>query len=214
MRSEGTSRNSSGNLSHEAQAVTLKTVGLAYGPEWPRLLRIGASSYTGRPIQLSSPSSELIIVIIMYKELYNVDYFTRLLRIDGEPFRGLSTFEGRSVSRKADLKLDAARHALLERLPGIGKAKIALFTFTEQPSFILDGEANERDRIRDALDQLVPNDGTDIAAALLRRLGICRRCPTRVCFASWWSATAYRTWRRLKRRPRASRVGGQSSTSF
>lgn len=84
----------------------------------------------------------------------------------GEPFRGLSTFEGRSVLAKADLKLDAARHALLERLPGIGKAKIALFTFTEQPSFILDGEANERDRIRDALDQLVPNDGTDIAAAL------------------------------------------------
>ncbi len=84
----------------------------------------------------------------------------------GDPFSGRSTFEGRATPAKADIKLTAAKAALLERLPGLGHTAVALFAFTEKSSLVFEGLANEHPRIRAVLDTLNPNDGTDIAAAL------------------------------------------------
>jgi hypothetical protein len=84
----------------------------------------------------------------------------------GEPFRGRSGFAGRSVPARAEVKPEAAKLALLERLPGLGAARIALFAFAGRPSFVLDGRADEHGRIRHALDGLTAAGGTNIAAAL------------------------------------------------
>src|SRR5262245_42248071 len=84
----------------------------------------------------------------------------------GDPFSGRSTFEGRATTAQADIKLAAAKAALLERLPGLGHAAVALFAFTENASLVFEGLAYEHPRIRVVLDSLNPNECTDIAAAL------------------------------------------------
>lgn len=84
----------------------------------------------------------------------------------GDPFHGELTFAGRATPAKAPVKIDAAKLALLDRLPGFGKSTIALFSFTSRARLLMEGQANEGPRIRQALDQLAPNNGTDIAEAL------------------------------------------------
>ena len=51
VRTEGSASNSSGDWRYEVQAVNLKPVNPAYDPKWPRLPRIGETSYAGRQKQ-------------------------------------------------------------------------------------------------------------------------------------------------------------------
>jgi hypothetical protein len=84
-----------------------------------------------------------------------------------DAFQGKREFAGRTTQTTASVKLDAAKHALLEHLPGLGSAtRIVLFEFTESASVVFEGMSTDAEGIQQALDAITAGGGTDIAQAL------------------------------------------------
>ncbi|MEW4530611.1 TIR domain-containing protein [Maioricimonas sp. JC845] len=84
----------------------------------------------------------------------------------GNPFSGRTEFKGRSKSSDEAAKIDAAKKALLERLPGLGTSSIALYSFTSSCDLIYEGPADDLASIQPAIHAITPTNGTDIANAL------------------------------------------------
>jgi len=85
----------------------------------------------------------------------------------GEPFSGKTEFVGRTRRTEAAIKLEAAKTELLRSIASLASpTPIALFEFTSSASLIYEGMSNDHAAIKSALDALIANDGTDIAAAL------------------------------------------------
>jgi hypothetical protein len=85
----------------------------------------------------------------------------------GEPFSGKTEFAGRTRKTEAAIKLEAAKTELLRSIASLASpTPIALFEFTSSASLIYEGMSNDHAAIKAALDGLVADDGTDIAAAL------------------------------------------------
>lgn len=80
----------------------------------------------------------------------------------------LRTFRRAPRSHPATTKLDAAVLSLLVQLEEINPdAEVALVAFTSRARLLFQGAARETSRFRAAAQSLDPNNGTDIAAALL-----------------------------------------------
>ncbi len=84
----------------------------------------------------------------------------------GEPFRGSASFSGRSVTSAAATKFEAARSALLERVRGLApNERVVVIAFTSVATIAFDDSASETARLKAALAELEPTNGTSIAAA-------------------------------------------------
>lgn len=83
----------------------------------------------------------------------------------GEGFEGGLAFEGRTVASTRTVKLDAAREAILERLAGLNPSeRVALVAFNTKAWLAFNGTAADARDSRGLAD-LVPEHGTDLAAA-------------------------------------------------
>jgi hypothetical protein len=83
------------------------------------------------------------------------------------PFEGKQDFAGRSTTSEARLKLEAAKAALLEHLPGLGTPdRVVLFEFTDSTSVVFEGMSTDTEGIQKALDAIVAGGDTDLAKAL------------------------------------------------
>jgi von Willebrand factor type A domain len=86
----------------------------------------------------------------------------------GQPFTGKreSEFAGLSRVSEAKIKLDAAKHALLQHLRTLPPGDITLIEFTSTASVVFEGASNDLKGIQKVLDSLYAEDGTDISVAL------------------------------------------------
>jgi len=86
----------------------------------------------------------------------------------GNPFEGGASFSGRQRTTLAQIKIDAAREALILHLRGLGEAtQAAIFAFRSSAELIYDGSTADVARIEAVLDGVEATNGTDIAAALV-----------------------------------------------
>ena len=86
----------------------------------------------------------------------------------GDAFSGSTGSFGSLRTRPAssDVKLEAAKSALMDHLRGLPfPVRVALFEFTSSASLVFDGSSDAEASIREALQRLSPSDGTDVAAA-------------------------------------------------
>lgn len=84
------------------------------------------------------------------------------------PFEGAASFEGRQRATSTEVKIDAAREALILHLQGLGEAtQAAIFAFRSSAELVYDGSTADTVRIKAVLDGIEATNGTDVAAALL-----------------------------------------------
>jgi hypothetical protein len=93
-----------------------------------------------------------------------------LLDVSGsmaDPFSGAISHGGKTRETDTEIKIEAAREALLLHLRSLGQATdIAILTFNNIATLIFQGLSTEQARIEVALAGVVPGGDTDIAAAL------------------------------------------------
>lgn len=84
----------------------------------------------------------------------------------GDPFSGSPTFSGRSIAAAPGTKLDAACHALSERVRGLApNERVVVIAFTSTARIVFDGMAAQFDRLEAVLAELQATNGTSVAAA-------------------------------------------------
>ncbi len=84
------------------------------------------------------------------------------------PFEGAAEFAGRQRTTLTQIKIDAAREALVLHLQGLGEAtQAAIFAFRSTPELVYDGSTADIARIKTTLNGIEAKNGTDISTALM-----------------------------------------------
>src|SRR5262245_56932308 len=95
------------------------------------------------------------------------------------PFEAATQFAGRQRSTLAQIKIDAAREALVLHLQGLGEeTQAAIFAFRNTAELVYDGPSDDAVQIRTVLDAVEVTNGTDVAAALLAARDHANSLPT------------------------------------
>lgn len=88
----------------------------------------------------------------------------------GDPFEAADAPSRRAKIVDAERKLDAATEVLREELQELRERNpsmpVAIFAFTDHATLVYEGAVEDRRAIDHALDALIPDNGTNIAAAL------------------------------------------------
>ena len=84
----------------------------------------------------------------------------------GDAFAGGNEYEGRVKRGNYEIKLDAAKAAVIEEVGGIRGGSISLIKFNHQAEEIYRGKPSNKDELQKKIHSLRPNGGTDIGEAL------------------------------------------------